>query len=106
MQTTGHPFDYIKTKKGILRELFISKESRNLIGLISPVLGEGMFFILVLHIESQNSEAVIAYQKYDLSDGRVLSTERLSVEDVEAVCPFIHNKTFQIQPIRTSILTP
>jgi hypothetical protein len=88
----GHPFDYIKTKKGILRELIISQESGNLIGLISPALGEGMFFILVLSIERQNSEEMVVIQKCNVSDGRALSTMKLNLHEIEAACPFIRDR--------------
>jgi len=95
IQRKSQPFDCIKTRKGILRELLISKESDNLIGIFSPALGEGMFLIAVQCIESQYSEDVIAFQKYDLRDGRILSTARLSINDIQGICPFISNKQRQ-----------
>lgn len=86
-----HPFDCIKTRKGIVRELIISKESRNLIGLISPSLGEGMFLILVLSLESENSEEIVAFQRYEITDARFHVTARLTVNEIKGVCPFIHH---------------
>lgn len=70
----------------------ISKESGNLIGLFSPALGDGMFLIVVQHVESLSRAEVIAFQKYDIRDGRILSTGRLSVNDIKAICPFINYK--------------
>lgn len=42
----NHPFDFIKTKTGITRELQISKASGSLLGLFSP-LSEGMLLVMV-----------------------------------------------------------
>ena len=82
----GNPFDYVESRKGILRELMISRESGNLIGLFSPILGEGMFLISVSSIESDNS---IVFRKYDIRDGRLLSAGTLCLSDIRGVCPFI-----------------
>lgn len=90
----SHPFDCVKTGKGILRELMISKESGNLIGLLSPALGEGMFLILVLSIEPENSEGVIAFQRYDTKDSRILPAAKLRINEIKGVCPFVNNKQF------------
>ena len=84
----NHPFDCIKTRKGIVRELLISKESRNLVGLISPSLGEGMFLVSVLALESENAEEMVAFQRYEITDGRFQGTKRLSVNEIKGVCPF------------------
>lgn len=96
IQTKNHPFDCIKTRKGILRELMISKESKNLIGLISPSLGEGMFLISVLTLESEDSAEVVAFQIYEITDGRFRASARLTVNEIKGVCPFAHN--YQLQP--------
>lgn len=82
----SHPFDYVGSKKGIMRELMISRESGSLIGLIAPVLGQGMFLVSVSSIESTGS---IVFRKYDFRDRRLLSAGSLSIDDVEAVCPFV-----------------
>lgn len=95
IQSKSHPFDCVKTRKGILRELMISKESGNLIGLFSPALGEGMFLIVVQCIESRSPAEEIAFHKFDVRDGRTLSTGRLSVNDIKAICPFINHKHAQ-----------
>lgn len=88
----SHPFDFIQTRKGILRELMISKESGDLIGLVSPALGEGIFLVLVVYIESQNAEEMISFQKYDVSDGRTSLTAKLPVRDIKGICPFVHSE--------------
>jgi hypothetical protein len=84
----NHPFDCVKTRKGIVRELLISKESRNLVGLISPSLGEGMFLVSVLSLESENAEEMVAFQRYEITDGRFQVTTTLSVKEIKGVCPF------------------
>ncbi len=89
VQRKSHRVDFVKTRKGILRELLISQESGNLIGLISPALGEGMFFVLVLNIGREKSEEVITFQTYNVSDGRVLLTKKLAMSEIASVCTFI-----------------
>lgn len=87
--TKSYPFDFVQTRKGMLRELMISKEARNLIGLLSPALGEGLFFVWVTNIDYQSTEEVISFQKYNLGDGRASPTAKLSLRDITGVCPFI-----------------
>ena len=88
IQKKSIPFDCIKARKGIVRELLISKESGNLVGLISPSLGEGMFLVLVLSLETENAEEMVAFQKYEITDGRFQVTAKLSVNEIKGVCPF------------------
>lgn len=88
IQKKNHRFDCIKTRKGIVRELLISKESRNLVGLISPSLGEGMFLVIVLSLESENAEEMVAFQRYEITDRRFHVTTRLSVNEIKGVCSF------------------
>ena len=102
IQKKNHPFDCIKTRRGIVRELMISKESGNLIGVISPSLGEGMFLILVRSLESENSEEMVAFQRYELTDRRFQVTARLTVNEIKGVCPFAHN--YQLQQSRFETL--
>ena len=97
IQGKNHPFDCVKARRGILRELMISKESGNLIGLITPALGEGMFLILVLSIEPENSEGVVVFQRYDISDSRILPTAKLNINEIKGVCPFNTNKQFPLK---------
>lgn len=88
IQKKNHPFDCIKTRKGIVRELLISKESGNLVGLISPSLGEGMFLVSVLSLETENAEEMVAFQRYEITDGRFQDRSSLSVNEIKGVCPF------------------
>jgi hypothetical protein len=89
----GHaPFDFVKSKKGILKELVISKQSGNLLGVYSRALGEGMFLTGVKDIEQHGKEEVVVFNRYDMS-GHILSRTRISIEEIQMVCPF--NRTFK-----------
>ena len=76
------PFDYVESRKGILRELMIGRESGKLIGLISPVLGDGLFLASVTSIESHG---VFVFRKYDIRHGRLLTARIFCVDDIQAV---------------------
>ena len=88
IQKKNVSFDCIKTRKGIVRELLISKESGNLVGLVSPALGEGLLLVLVLSLETENAEEMVVFQKYEITDGRFQVTAKLSVNEIKGVCPF------------------
>lgn len=97
-QRDTSPFDFIKTRKGILRELIISKQNRNLVGVYSPALGEGMFLVSVEEIERHNKEEIIIFHKYDMS-GHILSRTHISIGEIKMVCPFdktYHNPIFHV----------
>jgi hypothetical protein len=100
MRKKNHPFDCIKSRKGIARELMISKESRKLIGLISPSLGEGMFLILVLSLESENSEEMVAFQRYEITDGRFQVAARLRVNEIKGICTFVQNDHLELSGLK------
>ena len=86
-----HSFDCIRTRKDITRELMISKESKSLLGLISPSLGEGMFIVLVESVESNHSEQIVSFRRYEITERHFKETERLTVNEIKGVCPFVHN---------------
>jgi hypothetical protein len=89
------PFDFVKTKKGILRELVMSKESNSIIGVYCRALGEGMFLTAVEAIEkSLNEEDIINFHQYDMS-GKTLARTKIRLNEIEMVCPF--HKAFQRQ---------
>jgi hypothetical protein len=86
------PFDFIKSKKAILKELVISKKIKNVVGVYCDVLGEGMFLTAVQDIErTQNAEVIVFYQ-YDIT-GRLLIRTRIELDEIQLVCPF--NKTYE-----------
>jgi hypothetical protein len=81
------PFDFVRSRKGILKELVISSISGNVVGIYSRALGEGMFLAGVEKIDSAGRGEVIVLNRYDMS-GHVLSTTRVAVDEIRMVCPF------------------
>jgi hypothetical protein len=78
---------FIRNRKGILSALSHSKESQNIIGIISPVLGEGMFLTAVDEIDITGQEAVVVLKQYDMS-GHILVRTHLSLDEFKSVCLF------------------
>jgi hypothetical protein len=89
------PFEFIKSKKAILRQIVISKESGKLLGVYCKAFGEGMFLTGVEDMENHEKEEVITFNQYDMS-GHILSRTRVSIGEIQMVCPF--DKTF-INPV-------
>jgi hypothetical protein len=81
------PFDFVKTKKGILKELVISNISGNVVGVYSRALGEGMFLAGVEKIESGGKEEIVVFNRHDMS-GHLLARTRVAVDEIHMVCPF------------------
>jgi hypothetical protein len=87
VQSDNTPFDFIKTRKGILKELYVSMRSRNLVGVYSPALGDGMFLVAVEDIETHSKEEIIIFHRYDMS-GHILTRPHVSIGEIDMVCPF------------------
>lgn len=85
--TEGVPFDFVRTRKGILKELVISSMSGNVVGIYSRALGEGMFLAAVEKIESNAREEIITLNRYDMS-GHMLARTRVTIDEIHMVCPF------------------
>ena len=81
------PFDFVRTRKGILKELVISSMSGNVVGIYSRALGEGMFLAAVEKIESTAKDEVIILNRYDMS-GHMLARTRVAIDEIHMVCPF------------------
>jgi hypothetical protein len=92
------PFDFVTTRKGILKELVISKQSNSIIGVYCNVFGEGMFLTAVEDIESVTKGEIIVFHQYDMS-GRLLPRTRIDLNEIQMVCPF--NKTY-LSPLFTA----
>jgi hypothetical protein len=80
-------FDFVKTRKGILKELVISKQSKNIIGVCSDVLGEGLFLTTVADIVRTPQGEVIVFNQHQVI-GRPLSTTRIQLDEIIMVCAF------------------
>jgi hypothetical protein len=79
--------NFVKNRKAILKELMLSRDTGNLIGVYSRVLGEGMFLTGVDNIEDDHGTEVIIFETYDMS-GQILNRTRVSVDEIKMVCPF------------------
>jgi hypothetical protein len=84
--------DFVKTRKGIWKELNLSKDSGSLLGVYSPALGEGMFLTKVDDIDSNEVNEIVVFSQYDMS-GRILLRNTISLDEIQMVCPF--NKTYR-----------
>lgn len=90
IENNNHPFNFIQSRSGIVRELQISKDSRSLVGLFSHV-SEGMLLVVVQDMESRGGEEIVVFKKYDIA-GHFLSTMRICVNDIKAICPFVKER--------------
>jgi hypothetical protein len=70
----------------ILRILIHSKEYGNVVGIVSPVLGAGMFITAVEKI-ILDYETVIQIKAEDIN-GEVLDCNTLKLSDITCACPF------------------
>ena len=71
----------------VFRELLNSKMHGNIIGITSPVLGEGIFLTSVQEVVQDESGLVIIIKPYD-SSGFFFPTNRLHLPDIVSVFPF------------------
>jgi hypothetical protein len=80
---------FVKVAADILKELTLSKETGSLIGVYSPILGEGMFLTRVekLHFESMHDDQIVVLNRYDMS-GHILATTSVALSEIRIVCPF------------------
>lgn len=79
--------EFIKNRRSIYRELAISKEAGTVVGITSPVLGDGMFITAVDDIYTTEAGAVVQLKPYDMS-GHFLARTQLSLSEIRSVCPF------------------
>lgn len=77
------PIDFVKNKKSMLKELRLSKQSGNAIGVYSKAMGEGMFLTAVEQVEPNG---LIVFSRYDMS-GAILNRYELTLEEIQIVCP-------------------
>lgn len=77
------PFDFVKTKKNIVRELMLSKESGNVVGIYCKALGSGMFLTCVEDLKSD----IVVLHRYEMS-GQKLATNTIYLDEIQFVLPF------------------
>jgi hypothetical protein len=91
--------EFITTPDALFLELVESKLQGNVIGISSPLLGAGMFVTAVEDILLEGKKSIIILKSYDIN-GHFLSTNRLPLEKIIAVCPF---KSKFLNPFLTRI---
>jgi hypothetical protein len=79
--------DFIRTRKGILKELGTSIDYGTIVGVYCREFGEGMFLTAVKEIEWEGKDAFVVFYPFDIS-GKRLSTSRLHADEIQMVCPF------------------
>ena len=84
---TGLPLNFAKSKKQILRELQISRDTGAIVGVYSHSLGEGMFLVAVESIDSSGKEELITFQRYEMS-GHILTRSEFAISEIRMVFPF------------------
>ncbi len=77
---------FFTTPEDILRILIHIKEYGNVVGIVSPVLGAGMFITAVEKIVL-DYETVIQIKAEDIN-GEVLDRSTLRLSDITCACPF------------------
>jgi hypothetical protein len=91
--------EFITTPDALFLELVESKLQGNVIGISSPLLGAGMFVTAVEDILLEGKKSIIILKSYDIN-GHFLSTNKLPLEKIIAVCPF---KSKFLNPFLTRI---
>ena len=84
---TSGAIELIKSRKMMLDALIQSYKSQTLVGIFSPILGEGMFVTCVHDIYDYEEEPIIMLKRYEIS-GHLLIRETLSLGEIKAICVF------------------
>jgi len=84
---TGASLNFIKSRKYMLKELQLSKDTGGVIGVYAQPLGEGMFLTVVESIDSSGKEDLITFHRYDLS-GHILSRNELGISEIRMIFSF------------------
>ena len=86
MEKQRPELQFFTTSDDILRALIHSKEYGNVVGIVSPVLGAGMFITAVERV-ILDYETVIEIKAEDIN-GEALDCNRLKLSDITCACPF------------------
>ncbi len=78
--------DVTRLPQDILKRLVEAKEKGSSIGVLSSVLGESYVVTAVDDIILEDGGTLIVFKPYD-NAGAMLSRNRLSLAEIEAVCP-------------------
>jgi hypothetical protein len=84
-----------KQRRAIREALAESRDTGKVIGIYSPVLGDGMFLTCVDEIYSQEKEEIVVLKPYDMN-GVLLVRNTLSLSEIKSICPF---ESFYVNPL-------
>jgi hypothetical protein len=98
-EASSGSFDFIRSKKEMLKEFEYCLRERNLVGVYCPLLGNGMFLVGVENIVSGDEGSLIIFYSLDMS-GHALSRRTLHVDEISMIVPF--NNPF-IPPIHVPL---
>lgn len=79
--------EFITQQDEIIKEILRSKQDGNMIGIISSILGAGMYLTAVDDFILDDHDSVIILKLYDMN-GRLFPTNKIPLRSVKAVCPF------------------
>jgi hypothetical protein len=80
-------FNFLSTAEDMINALLQSKENGNVIGIISPALGNGLFMVAVEDIILEDPEPAVKLRSYDIT-GFFLDKNVLKLSEIRSVCPF------------------
>jgi hypothetical protein len=86
MEKQRPELQFVTTSDEILRILIHSKEYGNVVGIVSPVLGAGMFITAVEKVVL-DYEVVVQIKAEDIN-GEILECNTLRLSDITCACPF------------------
>jgi hypothetical protein len=80
-------FNFLRNSEDILNALLHSKERGNVVGIIAPVLGNGLFLVAVDDIFLNDPEPLIKLKSYDIT-GFFLDKNVLNLSEIKSICSF------------------
>jgi hypothetical protein len=84
-----------KHRKAIREALSESCATGKVVGVYSPVLGDGMFLTCVDQISVHERDEIVVLKPYDMNGVLLVRTD-LSIAEIKSVCPFA---SFYINPL-------
>jgi hypothetical protein len=79
--------EFITCRNEIINEVLRSKKDGNIIGIISSILGTGMYLTAVDDFIIDGDSAIVILKQFDMS-GYMFPTTRIPLSSIKAVCPF------------------
>src|SRR5688572_30405750 len=78
-------FRVLKTRKEISKAIINALDNQTVLGIYSPVLGEGLFLTGVLFYNTDQSEPIVTLNRYD-QNGVLLHRTELGISEIKGVC--------------------